>query len=207
MPRKVFAPLETLASADVNTFLMDQAVMVFDDATARDTAIPTPIQGMVTFLKDLNVLEAWFGDRWGQVSGAGSITVSETAPTGPELEDGALWFNSVLGRTFIYYEDDDSAQWVEIGAGSGPTAAAVFTSAPASAELGQLWFDSETGNLYFYYVDADSAQWIQVRSAAPTSSVVNTDGDPGGTIYVGSVDPDGVYTLAAGDVWIEVPSS
>jgi hypothetical protein len=85
------------------------------------------------------------------------------------VEDGALWFNSVLGRTFIYYEDADSAQWVEIGAGSGPTAAAVFTSAPASAELGQLWFDSETGNLYFYYVDADSAQWIQVRSAAPAA--------------------------------------
>jgi len=171
MPRKVFQPAEVLQAAEVNTFLMDQAVMVFDDATARDAAIPSPIQGMVTFLKDLNVLEAWFGDRWGQVSGAGSITVSETAPTGPDVEDGALWFNSVLGRTFIYYEDDDSAQWVEIGAGSGPTAAAVLTSAPTSAEQGQLWFDSETGNMYFYYVDNDSAQWIQVRSAAPVSSV------------------------------------
>lgn len=36
-------------------------------------------------------------------------------------------------------------------------------------------------------------------------TIVNTDGDPGQTIYVGSVDPDGTYTLAAGDVWIEVP--
>jgi hypothetical protein len=32
---------------------------------------------------------------------------------------------------------------------------------------------------------------------------VNTDGDPGTAIYVGSVDPDGTYTLAVGDVWIE----
>jgi hypothetical protein len=36
--------------------------------------------------------------------------------------------------------------------------------------------------------------------------IVNTDGDAGKTFYVGSVDPDGVYTLVAGDVWVEVPS-
>jgi len=204
MPRKTFQPAEVLLAADVNTFLMNQSVMVFDDATARTAALPSPEQGMVTFLKDTNVLEAWFGSFWSQVSGAGAIFVSETAPTGPSVEDGSLWFNSVLGRTFIYYEDTDSAQWVEIGAGSGPTAAAVLTSAPTSAEQGQLWFDAETGNMYFYYVDNDSAQWIQVRSAAPTASVVNTDGDPGKTIYVGTVDPDTLYTLVAGDVWIEV---
>lgn len=33
----------------------------------------------------------------------------------------------------------------------------------------------------------------------------NTDGDPGGQIYVGVTDPSGAFTLAAGDVWIEVP--
>jgi len=36
--------------------------------------------------------------------------------------------------------------------------------------------------------------------------IVNTDGDAGKTLYVGSVDPDGVYTLVTGDVWIEVPA-
>ena len=34
----------------------------------------------------------------------------------------------------------------------------------------------------------------------------NTDGDPGGQIYVGTADPSGSYSLAAGDVWIEVPA-
>jgi hypothetical protein len=38
---------------------------------------------------------------------------------------------------------------------------------------------------------------------AGPSPVVNTDGDPGTAIYVGSIDPDGLYTLAVGDVWIE----
>lgn len=34
--------------------------------------------------------------------------------------------------------------------------------------------------------------------------VVNTDGDPGRTHYVGSIDPSGSYTLAIGDLWDEI---
>jgi hypothetical protein len=37
------------------------------------------------------------------------------------------------------------------------------------------------------------------------ANIINTDGDPGKTIYVGSVDPDVAYTPAVGDVWIETP--
>ena len=47
----------------------------------------------------------------------------------------------------------------------------------------------------------DGTNWVN----GVGSSVANTDGDPGTTIYVGSVDPDTLYTLQAGDVWIEVP--
>lgn len=37
------------------------------------------------------------------------------------------------------------------------------------------------------------------------AKIVNTDGDPGVTIYVGSVDPTVSYSPATGDVWIEAP--
>jgi hypothetical protein len=40
------------------------AVMVFDDATARTTAIPTPSEGMVTYLKDTNALEKFDGSAF-----------------------------------------------------------------------------------------------------------------------------------------------
>ena len=53
MPRKVFTAGEILTAADVNTNLMDQAVMVFADSTARTAAIPTPVEGMVTYLEDV----------------------------------------------------------------------------------------------------------------------------------------------------------
>lgn len=54
-------------------------------------------------------------------------------------------------------------------------------------------------------VNAESGR-ILVRILPPegNATVINTDGDTGRKIYVGSVDPSTLYTLEAGDVWIEV---
>jgi hypothetical protein len=63
---------------------MDQAVMVFDDAAARDTAIPSPIQGMVVYLKDTDGLLSYSGTAWvPAASGAtlGSGTVLQVVST------------------------------------------------------------------------------------------------------------------------------
>jgi hypothetical protein len=70
VPRKVFVAGEILTAADVNTNLMDQAVMVFDDAAARGSAIPSPSEGMVTYLKDLNKIQQYTTD-WEDVGRAG----------------------------------------------------------------------------------------------------------------------------------------
>jgi len=40
-----------------------------------------------------------------------STFVSSSAPTG--ISNGARWYDSVSGRTFVYYVDTDTAQWVE----------------------------------------------------------------------------------------------
>jgi len=42
-------------------------------------------------------------------------------------------------------------------------------------------------------------------SYAWENAIVNTDGNPGQTIYIGATDPNGTYTLEVGDVWIEMP--
>lgn len=64
MPRKVFTAGEVLASADVNSFLMDQSVMTFTDSTARGSAIGTATQGMLTYLADTNAYEYWNGSAY-----------------------------------------------------------------------------------------------------------------------------------------------
>ena len=40
-----------------------------------------------------------------------STFVSSSAPT--DVSNGARWFDTVSGRTFVYYVDTDSAQWIE----------------------------------------------------------------------------------------------
>jgi len=56
MPYLNFQANQVLTAAQVNTFLMNQAVMVFDDAAARDAALTAPTEGMVVYLKDTNAI-------------------------------------------------------------------------------------------------------------------------------------------------------
>ena len=62
--RRIFVAGEILTAANVQSFLQDQAVMVFDDDTARGSAIPSPVEGMVTYRKDANLVEAFTGSAF-----------------------------------------------------------------------------------------------------------------------------------------------
>jgi hypothetical protein len=81
--RKVFTAGEILTAANVNGYLMDQSVMVFDDAATRDATLPTPSQGMVVILRDSNVLFKYTGAAWVEIDGfktagtAGNLLVSD----------------------------------------------------------------------------------------------------------------------------------
>lgn len=64
MPFKTFlAGTEGLAS-DINTYLMEQSVMVFASAAARNTALPTPNEGMVTYQEASDHLTIYNGTAW-----------------------------------------------------------------------------------------------------------------------------------------------
>jgi hypothetical protein len=66
---------ETLTSDNVNEYLMQQTVMVFDSDAARTTAFAsagiTITEGMVTYLRDTNVTQYYDGSNWIAL-GAGS---------------------------------------------------------------------------------------------------------------------------------------
>ena len=64
MPRKVFDAGEVLSATDVNEFLMDQMVMTFAGTAARGSAIPTPVEGMLTYLNDSDTFEFWNGSSF-----------------------------------------------------------------------------------------------------------------------------------------------
>jgi hypothetical protein len=81
MPRKVFTAGEILTAADVNTNLMDQAVMVFDSSAARGSAIPTPSEGMVTYLKDTDLVEKYTTEWVGVAEPPAILQVVSTTVT------------------------------------------------------------------------------------------------------------------------------
>jgi len=67
MPRKVFTAGEVLSATDVNSFLMDQTIMTFAGTAARGSAIPTPTEGMITYLSDTNTFQFWNGSSYVQM--------------------------------------------------------------------------------------------------------------------------------------------
>jgi hypothetical protein len=61
---KVFTNGSTLQASEINDNLMRQSVMVFSNAAARTAAITVPLEGMLTWLEDLNRYESYNGSAW-----------------------------------------------------------------------------------------------------------------------------------------------
>ena len=75
---KLFTSGSVLTAAQVNTYLMDQAVMRFASAAARTAAFggvgePTLAEGMMSYLIDTKSVEVYNGTAWVGISGGGSV--------------------------------------------------------------------------------------------------------------------------------------
>jgi hypothetical protein len=63
-------------------------------------------------------------DSKGRITAASSgssgsiITISDNAPASPV--SGSLWWDSTVGRTYVFYNDGTTSQWVDASPGVGP---------------------------------------------------------------------------------------
>ena len=134
-----------------------------DDLSDVDTSTTTPTDGQALVWDNTN-------SKWVPGASAGSsIDVSDIAPSSPS--DGDLWFDSSELKTYIYYNDGTSSQWVE-AAGNVASNVHLSDAAPSSPSEGDLWFNSSNLRLYVYYNDGNSSQWIEA-----SGSVNSTDFD------------------------------
>jgi hypothetical protein len=69
---KEFSTGDVLTAADANGYLASQVVMVFASAAARTSAIASPQEGMISFLKDTNSTEYYSGSAWVAIGGSSS---------------------------------------------------------------------------------------------------------------------------------------
>jgi hypothetical protein len=112
MAYKQFTP-DVLAAADVNTYLMKQAVVTFASAAARNTALGTSIPiGMVTFLTDSESF--WFYDGTNWVNLGISMTyptaTARTAAISAPVEGMQTYLAD--SNTFWYY---NGSAWTNLG--------------------------------------------------------------------------------------------
>lgn len=64
MAYKVFSNGDALTGGELNTYLMNQAVISFATTTARDAALPSPSEGQLVWLEDSNKYVYYTGSAW-----------------------------------------------------------------------------------------------------------------------------------------------
>ena len=84
--------------------------------------------------------------------GGTSVTISDTAPVSPS--PGNLWYNSLVGRGFIFYNDGSSSQWVDFGPSVGgfstePATLGSLSVSIASSGTSTLSYNNMTGVFTF----------------------------------------------------------
>ena len=130
----------------------------------------------------------------------GAVSISTVSP-GISTAAGNLWWDSTVGDLKIYYNDGNSAQWVDANGGS--SVVTISESAPPGALNGDLWWDSTYGILKVYYDDGSSSQWVDANSGAyinywiGTSAGIHTTGNVGvgTTIPTEKLQVDGYLSI------------
>jgi len=99
---KVWSTGDLVNASDFNNYLQEQVIMVFADASARNSAITSAEEGMFAFLKDTNVLTFYDGSSWASFIGDGDITgVTITTASTSGLSGGATATSGAFASTLV----------------------------------------------------------------------------------------------------------
>jgi hypothetical protein len=113
--KKTFVAGEVLLAQDVNDYLMDQSVMNFATSAARASAIPTPTEGMTSYISTTGTatipqIETYTGSAWQTPYG---LTLVATAP----LSGASVQIDNCFSADFDNYQVVLSGVTFSTGAG------------------------------------------------------------------------------------------
>lgn len=123
MPFKTFVAGEILTASDVMVFLANQAIAVFADATARDAAITSPVEGQFAFRTDDDVLEYWDGSAWEEyvtTVPVDYVVISGGGGGGGSLAGGGSGAGEFNESSFLIDPSNPKTYSITIGAGGAP---------------------------------------------------------------------------------------
>lgn len=112
-----FATGDVLTASIANGYLASQTVMVFASASARTSAITSPQEGMISYLKDTNSTEYYSGSAWTPIAGAsasGLTLISATAVSAASAVNIDSVFTSTYTNYKIIYSGTTNAGYTNI---------------------------------------------------------------------------------------------
>ena len=135
-----FVDGQVLTAAQVNGYLMKQAVMYFATAAARSSAITSPEEGMVTYRADGDILEFYNGTSWiGLTDLTSAQTLTNKTLTTPVIN------GAIMDRT--------EENWNIV----------------ASAATGTINLDVLTSSIWWYTTNATANHTVNVRGDGSTT--------------------------------------
>jgi hypothetical protein len=106
MTYKIFANGNPLQASELNLNLMQQAIAVFTDATAREAAIAVPVNGQFAYLTGTSNLTKYTGAAWENAIADSGTTVSEQATSRAIVAGDANSFIYATAAITITVDDE-----------------------------------------------------------------------------------------------------
>lgn len=191
MAYKVFSNGDALTGGELNTYLMNQAVISFATATARDAALPSPSEGQLVWLEDSNKYVYYTGSAWSDL-----IT---PAASGNQIINGAfdIWQRGTSFATtgaLAYTADHYYNYWN----GSGSTTVSQQTFTPGTAPVAGY-----EGSYFYRYNQstAGTGQTYAVIATAPIEDVRTFAGQTVTFSFWAKADAARTYDLIIGQAF------
>ena len=215
MAYKVFANGNPLPASDLNTYLMNQAVISFANSTARSTAIPSPVEGMLTYLEDTNAYEGWTGSAWVNINDNSNAILKSVVTTTGDLivaNGNASVTRLGIGANGTYLTSNGTtASWGTVSSG-GETLISTTTLTGATTTLSSIpgtykdlklvirkYKPASDGSIYLRFNSDDGNSFKYLVFVA---FGVNTWSGSGNNYYQASAPNDSAYDNGSTVIWL-----
>jgi hypothetical protein len=199
---RVFASGEILTAAQVNGYLMDQAVTRFADAATRDASFgglgqPVLTEGRICYLDDVNLIQFFDGATW---QDSAQFSIGDGLVTEAKLASNSVTSAKIVNGTIVNADINASAAIADTKLATISTALKVSNSATTAASANTadaIVARDASGN---FVAGKATLSTADVTTVVETASIVAAAST--GTINIDfSTNPTVYYTTNATNDW------